>query len=195
MAEIGLFGGTFDPIHNGHLTTARFVRHEFELNRIIFIPAGIPPNKSNKLISDGHMRLSMINMAIQNEENIFAVTDYEIRKEGLSFTINTIDYFQKIMPNDTFYLLMGSDNLQQFQTWKNWQDILKKVKIIVFRKEEDFITIPEELKKFNHRILLSKSPRYDISSTEIRKRMSEKQNVDLHINGSVLNFIKSNNLY
>lgn len=195
MDRIGLFGGTFDPIHNGHIRTADFVLSEFNLTKVIFIPANIPPNKSDKKIADGNHRIEMINLAIQDYGDKFSSSRIELDRSGNSYTIETIESFQKSDSESEFYLMMGSDNFQQFTTWKNWQEILLRVQIIVFNKFSDEIIFPEPLKPFSDRILFSQSPLINISSTDVRNRIYSNKNVNLPIHFSVENYIRSNNLY
>lgn len=195
MSRIGLFGGTFDPIHDGHIQTADFVLSEFNLTRIIFIPARIPPNKSDKKITDGSHRISMIDLAIRDYAGKFSSSRMELDREGNSYTIDTLESFQNENPGNEFFLMMGSDNFQQFTTWKRWQEFTEKAFIIVFRKLDGNLSIPEKLIPFSERILFSQSPLINISSTDVRNRIYSNKNVNLPIHFSVENYIRSNNLY
>lgn len=193
--RIGIFGGTFDPVHVGHLRIALHIFEEFNLNQIRFIPAGNPPNKINKIITDSSLRFEMIRDAIHPWNDHFIADDIEIRRDGVSYMIDTVDELKNNFPDSEFFLLLGNDNVIDFPHWKNWKKLLNKVCIISFKKDSTDFTLPEEMTEFKNRIMISKAPLFEISSTEIRNRISHKKNVDLLVTESVLRIIQTNNLY
>jgi len=193
--RIGIFGGTFDPVHIGHLRVALHIFEEFNLNQIRFIPAGNPPNKINKIITDSSLRLKMIRDAIHPWSDHFIADDIEIRRDGASYMIETVDELKNNFPDSEFFLLLGNDNVIDLPNWKNWKKLLNEVCVISFKKDSTDFPLPEEMTEFKNRFMISKAPLFEISSTEIRNRISHKKNVDLLVTESVLRIIQTNNLY
>jgi nicotinate-nucleotide adenylyltransferase len=110
----GVFGGTFNPPHYGHLIVAEFIRNEEGLDRVIFVPTAIPPHKREMDIVEAHHRVEMVRRAIQGNRH-FQMSDIEVERGGLSFTIDTLREFHARWPNDSFHLIIGTDLLPDFQ--------------------------------------------------------------------------------
>ena len=123
--RIGLFGGTFDPIHLGHTLVAEWLQHKLDLDTIHFIPNYIHPFAKRKDISSSQNRLQMLNLAL-NDYPSFKICDYEINTKEVSYSIHTIQYFKKTFPEDILFYLIGSDNVDEFSLWKNSDDIIMK---------------------------------------------------------------------
>lgn len=191
---IGYFCGTFDPIHVAHLEAARFVRNEFKLEMVSFLPAGIPPNKVNQNITSSNHRLEMIRLAIDNEIGL-SIETLEVDKPSLSFMIETVSELKEIKKNKTIYLIMGSDNLSSFHTWKNFQNIFEFVEIIVVsRSNQKALEFPE-LKRYLHQIHFSAAPYIELSSTWVREKIKAGHVDDSLIPQAVLNYIRKHKLY
>ena len=124
MARIGLFGGSFNPIHSGHINLAVSVMEKLMLDKVIFIPSGLAPHKSSSEYADSADRLEMCRLATEEYES-FEVSDYEINKSGKSYSVYTVEHFRKIFPDDELFLMVGSDMLLTFDTWFRYEDILK----------------------------------------------------------------------
>ncbi len=195
MNRIGIFGGTFDPVHIGHLRVALHIFEEFQLDQIRFIPAGNPPNKINKQITDSILRLEMLRSAVQPWKDQFIVDDIEIRRSGTSYMIETVSELKHNFPESDFFLLLGNDNVADLPNWKEWQKLLENVQIISFKKDPHLFPLPETMIEFKNRILISDSPLIEVSSTEIRNRILHKKNVDLLVTESVFGIIQSKKLY
>ena len=128
--KIGILGGTFNPIHLGHLILAEEVRQKIELDEVIFVPTNLPPHKDNGEIIPASHRLKMLRLAIRGNP-YFSVSDIEIKKGGLSYTIDTIKEFKKIYQEHELYFIIGSDLFTYLSEWKDLKEIIVLVKFIV----------------------------------------------------------------
>lgn len=198
--NIGLFGGTFNPVHNGHLLIANTFFKQLNLNELLFIPNYISPFKigDNNLIQDFH-RIEMLKLAVS--ENIsFKIELFEINKQEVSFTINTLDFLKKKYSNsDNFFLLIGADQTQYFHKWKDWMKILDKVTLCISGRDNVVEMFNDEVKNHiinnNISIKIIKSPFIDISSSEIRNKIKNKIGVNNLLDQRVIEYIRQNNLY
>lgn len=134
MAEkrIGLFGGTFNPIHMGHLRGAEEIREAFSLEEVVFIPAALPPHKVTEKLMEAHHRLEMVKRAVQKNP-YFSTSDVELRRSGKSYSIDTIRYFQERHPNSLFFIL-GRDAFVEIETWKDFQHLFSLCNFIVMTR-------------------------------------------------------------
>jgi len=161
LKKIGLYGGSFDPIHNGHLILARDALERLGLDRVVFLPARISPHKLNHPPADPEARCQMLAAAIAEEE-YFAMDDCEIRREGPSFTIDTVRAYRERYPEARIYYFIGDDNLEDLDSWKDIAQLRELVEFVVLSRAglpflAEFATITR---------------RVEISSTEIRKRIA-----------------------
>ncbi len=186
--KVGILGGLFDPPHIGHLIIAQAVLEEFNLDRIIFIPAGNPPHKAK--YSPFTMRYRMTELAIRNNKNFF-VSNIEKVMSGKTYTIEVIRELKKKIKG-TLYLIIGSDQWLEIETWKAPGELLKRCKIIVVPRPNYEIRKVSYLSK---RILMSHSPLIEISSTQIRKRFKKNHNIQYLVTLEVYTYIKRNRLY
>jgi nicotinate-nucleotide adenylyltransferase len=189
MSSIGIFGGTFDPIHFGHLITALAVKEIRSLDKIIFIPAHISPHKTTFRSSSAAHRLAMINLAINNIEG-FEVSDFELNKQGISYTIDTISHYKNIYSH--IDLIIGYDNLLNFTTWKDPDEIVKIANLVVLSRKSNQPDVSNPY--FNHAELV-KTPLIEISSTDIRRRVKENKLINFLVPKKVMEYIYSLNLY
>ena len=127
MIKKGIFGGTFDPIHNGHLHIAYAALDTLNLDKIVFVPAGSPPLREDKKISDAFLRYELVKLAVRKEAK-FEVSSYEINKKGISYTCETIQHFKEIEKETKWYFIAGVDCLMELEKWKNVQTIMRKVR-------------------------------------------------------------------
>lgn len=132
MSRIGIFGGTFDPIHYGHLITAQSVKELRSLEKIIFIPSFISPHKTGSKASEPQHRINMLKLAIDNI-SYFDWSDFEITKENISYTIDTLLEMKKHF--DEIELIVGADNLEIFDEWKSPEEIIKLATLLVLRRK------------------------------------------------------------
>lgn len=198
--RIGLFGGTFDPVHYGHLALAREAISRLNLDRLIWIPA-IPWQKTDQKITPGKIRVDFIRAAISNEPHM-SVDTIEIDAQTPSYSINTIRAFSQRFAKDHLFYLMGYDQWINFHTWKNWQEILKSCTVAVFSRKSQLGQTSAEVQKFvnNHLgcVELVDMPEVPISSSIVREiiqkeGLSSKRLAEL-IPLTVLHQLKNNKL-
>lgn len=194
-----IFGGTFDPIHIGHLNIAYEALYSLMLDEIIFIPNGNPPHKSNKLVTEGEIRYEMVKEAISNECR-FSISDYEILRKEISYTYNTIGHFKAIEPMTEWYFLVGLDSLMGLKSWKNVKQILDSSTLVVFNRNgyttEEVIKMKCEVEEeYGRNIIVLPIPILEISSTEIKYKISQGKVVNYLIPPSAEKIINKYNLY
>lgn len=189
-----LFGGTFDPPHFGHLIVAQTIFEAEHFDKIVFIPAHIPPHKKGKKISSLELRLEMLKIAIKDNPN-FEISDIEIKRGGISYSLETIrDYKdQTELSRDELFYLIGSDSLKLFYAWENPKAILKECQLIVairpgFRPSD----IPNWILA---KVQFANIPRIEISSSQIRARWIEDKTIRYMVTQPVWKFINENNIY
>ncbi|HAP00942.1 MAG TPA: nicotinic acid mononucleotide adenylyltransferase [Bacteroidetes bacterium] len=168
--KIGLYFGTFNPIHNGHISVAEFVLKNTDLKKIWFVVSPQNPLKKNMELLFDKARLHLVQLAIEGKPD-FKACDTEFNLPLPSYTINTLDELKKKFPQNEFSLIMGSDNLEKFERWKDYEKILSSYEILVYPRTEKIKT---QLTKNAHVKILS-SPLMEISSTDIRKMIEEKK--------------------
>ncbi len=188
--RVALFGGTFDPIHIGHLIIAEWVQQELDLNTVVFIPNLKHPFDKRPDISSARHRLKMVELAIKPFLG-FEVSDFEIRKGDVSYSIETIEYFEKLWPDARLLFLIGGDNLAEFNRWKRYQDILKKVQLVVYNRKQS--KVPDYLRASN--ILFLSPPLIDVSSSLIRQRIKQGKAVKSLLPNSVWEYVQKHGLY
>lgn len=130
MQEIGLFCGTFNPVHLGHLLIAEAARSQFALDKVIFVVSPHPPHRNNRELLDGEARYSLLCRAIA-ENQYFQASDLELKRQGKSYTIDTVESLKVQFPDARISLIIGSDNLKSFDTWHRYQDLAKQVRLLV----------------------------------------------------------------
>jgi len=214
LEGIGLFGGTFNPIHWGHLRAAEEIKKAFDLKEVVFIPARIPPHKNGESIASSQQRLQMVQLAV-HETPGFTVSDFEIRRSSTSYSIFTIEYFQrKLGSKADLYFLMGIDAFLEISTWKDFHRLFFLVNFIImarpgYLKEEiskalpvdvaeDFYYNPQEkcyIHESNHKIFFSEITLLGISSSEIRRRIKTCESIRHLVPPGVVHYIKHHGLY
>jgi nicotinate-nucleotide adenylyltransferase len=200
MKKKGIFGGTFDPIHNGHLYIAYEALNQLGLDEVIFMPSGNPPHKTQKNITDGNIRYELVKAATRCEGR-FAVSDYEIRKKGLSFTYETVEFLNKAGGDGTeWYFITGADCLMDLNGWKNVDRIFNACTFVVFnRPGYDKNSLLEQKKAIESRY--GKKIRFldllllEISSSGIRESIRAGREVGYFLPGGVYNTVKQLGLY
>ena len=189
-----LFGGTFDPPHFGHLIVAQTIFEAEHFDKIVFVPAHIPPHKMERKISSVSLRLDMLKMATVDNPN-FEISDIELKRGGISYSLETIQTYkeQTGLGGEDLYYLIGSDSLKQFQAWQNPKAILEECQLIVairpgFRPSD----IPNWILA---KVQFANIPRIEISSTQIRARWVEDKTIRYMVTQPVWTFINKHNLY
>jgi nicotinate-nucleotide adenylyltransferase len=197
--KIGISGGTFDPIHVGHLMVAETIREKFELDKILFIPVGDPPHKNYKDITDKNIRLEMVKKAIEGN-CYFEFSDIEVKRKGFTYAIDTLKELQKIYPEAQFYYIVGSDVVFDILTWKAYEEVFKICKfIVVLRSEHNIQDLNQRIKylkdTYGALILINKMPGIEISSTWVRDTIKKGLSVKYFVPDCVGKFIIENRLY
>ncbi len=191
--RIGIFGGSFNPPHKAHYQIAKNIVNGGYVDNVIFVPTGDRYDK-NDLVPNKH-RYKMLQIMTEDEENI-SVSNFEQNKE-LVYAYQTLDHFQSLYPSDDIYLICGSDNLENFTTWREYRYILENYPLIVIKREPFFF--PEELKEYEKKItLVTPNYNYNISSTIIRKELLKKDDskiVKRHLDENILKYIREKQLY
>ena len=189
MSSVGIYGGTFDPIHTGHLITALTVKEIRSLEKIIFIPAFVSPLKTGESHSDASHRFEMLNLAIKDIPG-FESSDIEIKRDSVSFTIDTLTALKE--KYNKIELIIGYDNLLVFEKWKNPDEIFRLADIVVLKRISDII--PEKNRFFN-KVSFVNTPVIEISSTEIRQRVKNNLPINFFIPELVHEYINKHKLY
>ncbi|MDU1400102.1 MAG: nicotinate-nucleotide adenylyltransferase [Finegoldia magna] len=197
MIKVGIMGGTFDPIHIGHLILAMEAINYKNLDEVWFIPTGNPNFKQDKNVTDKQKRFEMVKIATQDNKK-FNVCDYEINKNGVTYSWETMKYLRENYDYD-FYFIMGEDSLMSVETWENAEDFLKNTKILACIRRQ------EEMSKLDVKIDDLKSKGYftekiptsfiDISSTKIREKVQTNQDFRYFVPNQVFEYIVRNKLY
>jgi len=186
MSKIGIMGGTFNPIHLGHIKIAQAAKSEYHLDKVIFLTSGNPPHKQGEAILDAKIRHIMVKRAISGIEG-FEPCDYEVNRKEYSYSVNTLRHFKEIMPEDELFFIIGGDSLRDFNKWYMPEEILKLCTLLVYdRCGEKF---ESDFAKPIHGELL------DISSTEIREKLKNNEDVSSLIPHCVLEFLNKYNIY
>lgn len=197
MKKIGIIGGTFNPIHLAHLYIAYEGKEQLGLDKVIFMPAGNPPHKDNGGILPAEFRYEMVNRAIKSYKG-FEISDYEIKKNGLSYTYETVTDFKE--KDNELYFITGADCLFNIEKWKNPGIIFENCNFVVFNRagydEEKLQKHKKYIEdKYNTKILFLDIIDLEISSSLIRDRIKANKRVDFFISKEVLEYIDENQLY
>jgi len=213
--KAGLFGGTFNPFHNGHMGIIEYVKKKYGLKKIFFIPSATPPHKPDINLAPANDRFAMVRQSLKDHKN-FEVSDKELIRKGPSFTIDTINEFKKEYGlNTRFFLLMGSDAFLDITTWKQKDRIFEAIQIIIMLrghwKNNHAIAsfIDENISKgyifnkqdntFSHKtkqkIIICVVPKIDISSTIIRERVKNNESIKDLVPANVETIIRTKDLY
>lgn len=199
MSKIGIMGGTFDPIHNGHLALADAAYHEFSLDRICFMPTGNPPHKEGKHVLDANLRLQMVELTIADYP-YFEYSDLEIQRKGKTYTADTLTWLCNANPNDQFYYIVGADSLDYMDRWYRPSIIFQKATILAAMRNtqslDRVISVKQMLEQtYNGTIYLMNCPEIDVSSSEIRSLVANHQTISGKVPSKVEQFIYDHALY
>lgn len=197
MIKVGIMGGTFDPIHIGHLILAMEAINYKNLDEVWFIPTGNPNFKQDKNVTDKQKRFEMVKIATQDDKK-FNVCDYEINKNGVTYSWETMKYLRENYDYD-FYFIMGEDSLMSVETWENAEDFLKNTKILAcIRRQEENSKLDvkiDDLKSKGYFVEKIPTSFIDISSTKIREKVQTNQDFRYFVPNQVFEYIVRNKLY
>ena len=191
--KIGIFGGTFNPIHFGHLINAEIIRSDFSLDKIIFIPSKSPVHKELADNISAQDRFNMVKLSIEGNEQ-FEISSIEIDRESPSYTVITLRELKKIYPQSSFFLIIGDHYYDEIDKWKDAEEIKKLAKIIVMRRSEEKIDYDDYNKEKNNAVI-AENPVVDLSSTSIRERIKNGKSIKYQTPHSVIDYIRKKGLY
>jgi len=198
--RIGVFGGSFDPVHLGHLILAENCREQARLDQVLFMPCAMSPHKREGAHGTDRQRLEMLDFAIGGHPN-FVRSDMEIKRGGVSYTVETLRELATSQPDNEWFFLMGADSLQSFSSWQEPEEILKLSKPIVVGRPGSKLDLSslESLSSAQYVESLGElsveSPLVDISSSEIRRRVGAEQSIRFLAPRSVEKYIETQKLY
>lgn len=196
--RVGLYGGTFDPIHVGHLIVIENAINDMNLDKVIILPSSNPPHKKHKDKTDTDIRVEMVSEAIKDNPKIILST-YESDTDQVIYTHHTLEYFTESLKGHDIFYIMGEDSFMTIDTWRNYEDILD-YNIIVFAREgieknSDLVKMVEKIKIDNPNIFLLNSLNINISSTLIRTLVKENKSIKYLVKDEVEYIIKNRGLY
>lgn len=189
--NIGLFGGSFNPIHNGHVWLAKALLRETGLDEVWFMVSPQNPLKQNRQLLDDNQRFRLVQLAL-NDEPRLRPCDYEFHLPKPSYTWNTLQALKKDFPMHRFTLLIGGDNWQLFDKWYRYEDLLREYPIVVYPRQD---ANPDDMQTASPNVTFVKVPLINISSTMIRERLRQGKNVRGLVPGPVASVIEQEHLY
>jgi len=196
--RVGVFGGTFDPIHIGHLVSAEEARVELKLERVVFVPAGLPPHKLDHVMSPVGHRLAMVELAIASNPH-FAVSRVDIDRFGPCYTVDTIELLRDEWgPGVEIYFIMGSDSLLDILTWHNPRRLIRLCRFAVVSRpgyQVDLDELDTLLPGLASRVQILDAPELAISSTDIQRRVREGLSIKYQVPEAVEDYIYQHGLY
>lgn len=193
--NIAILGGTFNPIHLGHIAMAEYVLENTHMDKICFLPNGKPPHKDGDFIEQKHHRLEMVRLATKDNPD-FYISDYELNQDKNCYTVDTIKYFNSLDDNK-YYFIIGADSLFQLSSWKSPDELKKICSFIICDRDTDKNTYKEveRLKNEGCHITLTNMPMVNIDSTTIRERVKNNLDISDYVPESVAQYIAENSLY
>jgi len=198
--QLGVVGGTFNPIHNGHLITARAAKEALGLDRLLLMPNTRSPLRMSEPLADAAERLEMVRLAVKDEPGL-EVCDLEVRREGTSFLVETLRLLQEMHPDTPLTFLMGVDSLETFDRWKEVERIVEMVRVAVMPRpgsdaRSALKALEERTPALTGKILLLKQgPQIEISATDIRKRIKAGKSVSYLVPDAVDAYLKQSDVF
>lgn len=197
--KVGIMGGTFDPIHTGHLILAENAYEKFELDKVLVMPSGQPPHKTDKTITNAAHRSTMIKLAISDNPHL-EYSGYELERDGYIYTAETLTGLKEEYPATEFYFIVGADSLFSIEKWKDPELIFQNSVILAAKRDEvDDIDLEKQMdnlsQKYQARIEKLDVPYIGISSSMIRFRVSNRETIKYFVHSEVEKYIYKNNLY
>ncbi len=197
MKQAGIFGGSFNPPHLGHLHLADSIHDALDLDTVILVPAKQPPHKTAAAYAPPEDRLAMCRILAQ-ERDWLRAEDYELRRDGVSYSYYTVRHFCKLYPNTKFWLMVGGDMLRGFTKWYRWQEILRYVSLAAVAREPGEYAALEETARFLRQygeICPVNVESFPISSTKIREEVRKNTNYSCYLPKKIVQYIERRNLY
>ncbi len=190
--RIGVFSGSFNPPHTGHLVVVESVRDQLRLEKVIWIPSAQPPNKPDAVLAPPDARFEMTRLAA-GENSCFEASDIELRRSGPSYTVDTIDALAAFYPGATLILIIGADNFLEFSTWKSPEEILAKADLAVMSRPG--FSVRESKQEIARMATFVNVPQIGISGTDIRRRVKLGRSIRYLVPRAVESYIQTRHLY
>lgn len=200
MAKIGILGGTFDPIHNGHILLGRQAYEEYRLDRVWFMPSGTPPHKRDHRVTEGTLRRDMVQLAIEGVP-YFAYSDFELKRPGNTYTAQTLRLLREAFPDDAFYFIVGADSLYQIEHWYHPEQVMAGATLLAAGREyeEEHRSLDQQIAylttRFGARIRKLHCGEVDISSAGLRRMAARGEDIRPYVPAAVADYIRLNGLY
>lgn len=191
MRKIGIFGGSFNPIHLGHALIASYIVENSDIDTLWLMVSPQNPLKENSSLASDYHRLRMTELVSRRIENVIT-SAFEFDLPKPSYTIDTLNALQAKFPDDEFYLVIGADNWCVFDRWKAGEEIITKHRVLIYPRRGYDIVIPE---KYSDRVSVVEAPLIEVSSTQVRERLSQLKSVSFYVPEAVERYIIENNLY
>lgn len=195
--KLAIYGGSFDPIHIGHLLAAESAYELLDLDRVDFVPAFDPPHKEGKA-NNVQDRVKMLDLAIQDVDH-FALNTSEVERGEVSYSYDTVKRILNDQPATQLYMIIGQDSAMEIKTWYRWEDLLALVDLVVVvrpdRRQEDFHRAIQDLREAGYRVHVVDKVRVDLSSTEVRKFVREGRSIRFMVPEPVRSYILDHGLY
>lgn len=197
--KIGIMGGTFDPIHIGHLILAENAKEQYQLDEIYVMPNGNPKYKSDRQVTDVKHRVEMVRLSIEGNP-AFTLSTIEAMRQGYTYTYETLEYLKKTNPDDEFYFIIGADSLFSFHNWKYPERIAANCKLLIANRnhmEQEEIDKRIKQLKENYQAEINQVwiPTIEISSEMIRKKVKHQESIRYYVTESTANYIENHQLY
>jgi nicotinate-nucleotide adenylyltransferase len=200
--KIALFGGSFDPIHYGHIRPVREVMDRLGIDRTIFLPTAQPPHKLGKEFAPPHRRFAMVELAVLDEDDM-RVSEFELTPEKPAYSIDSVEHFRELEPNAELFLILGGDAFADLSSWKRWEELIVEANLIVlvrpgWRLDDYSERLPEPLRNLatDDRVTFFQNEPVSISATELRRRLASGAEVSTgDVPGMVLKYIRKYCLY
>ena len=197
--KLGILGGTFDPVHNGHLKIAVEVKQALGLDQVIFIPAGQSPFKVAYTMTPAEQRLEMLRLAMTGDPGM-VISTVETERPGISYTVDTLNELRQQYSDDTgLYFIMGRDSLEKFAEWREPKKIIELASLVVIPRpgwiKPDLEALEKSIRGISSRVIFLDSPEIDISSTAIRELVSIGKPIENLVPGSIAEYINEHDLY
>lgn len=199
MIKLGIFGGAFNPIHNGHLALARNYQQDLNLDKVLFIPTAVPPHKTSQYLALAEDRLCMTRLAVEDCPT-FQVSDIEFNRQGKSYTYDTLCEIKNIYPDSQLYLIIGADQFLTFHYWYKYKEILEMVTVCTSARESEeekqmLSSYAESISEMKDKYFISNQPVLKLSSSEIRDKIKNGQDISALVPKKVCDYILEKGLY
>lgn len=197
--KTGIFGGAFNPVHNGHLTLAKSYYDSLKLDKVLFVPTAVPPHKTSENLASCEDRINMTRLAVEDMCG-FEVSDIEFRRQGKSYTYDTLLEIKKLYPQSELYLIIGADQFLSFHKWYRYKDVLSMVTICTSAREDGrerqaMLDYASGIPEMQGGYYIADYPVIQLSSSEIRERLKNGESISSFVPEKVFKYICEKGLY